>query len=975
MPLSLGFIPGSSIGLTDQLAPEASNNEANAADTPVLPLSEAENAVVQLYQPGVSTRDISRTQDSLHRLQRSQYGWAYANAFLQSSNEVVRFFGALTFTIKFNQDWDTLHEENASETYERVVYWFVRCIEGKDSAVVIRKLCSALVAYYLRPSVRWDRIVMRITERLAKASTDSGNEPAAEIGPILCGLNDAQLRSMLWFVETLVHELAQVDTSSLQGYRYRQELSAELDDIITLLQCAIRLPLAHGPLRVKEGLGCFQTIAVHASVIWSARCMEVDRLRAIVPAAINCLFLLETTVQATETFTEILQRFSSFLDSHHMRLLSEQLTSQDAQAMMKELKRGEYDERTMSFARLLVAFGDVAVQDIAQAPGDSAMSQMAQQLSELMLCVGCAGIEEVSGLALPFWVQYVEFLSDTECSYADEAEPDWLPFARTRVWDIVEACFHKTCWPPEAEEAVWEPGELHSFKSFRSNAQEFFQTAYVYLGVDLFVKFADIALQSQEPYMRNRLEASIFALNGLSESFAAKELNVDGALSRLFTSGIIFGYANNAQGSLSIKLKRTTVTMITNYTSFFENHPRFLAPMLNFLFDALQNPKLVNVASIAIKSVCSSCRTHLVPELGAFLEQYTMLLAWDSVDADIRERVIGGVASIIQALPSDEAKYYPLATLIQLTQDEFAMALHYLEANEVAASRLSAVRALRLLVSIGKALRVPENVANPTNGSTYWSHGDGATLQTIIYQMVTQAANLMRSSSEVMEAICQILRAGYNEIVPGPFTFPLNVTVEVVLGSTLETARLEYVFETAGAMLAKKSDASQNDLQNAAFSILSHAKDLLCLVDDIRSQDPDLIASIIELMEKMIPHYMLSIMMLGPQINSLFAISLAALAGEEASFVQRHEYEGQVAAGVAMALNVYGPQLCHVLAFQIGGDCARSQLDTVAEPLRKLIPAQPQARRWLTQALGHPDFPSSRIGVDQKRIWMQKIYQ
>jgi hypothetical protein len=41
----------------------------------------------------------------LQRLQRSPEGWQLADALLSSEEERVRFFGALTFTVKLNADW------------------------------------------------------------------------------------------------------------------------------------------------------------------------------------------------------------------------------------------------------------------------------------------------------------------------------------------------------------------------------------------------------------------------------------------------------------------------------------------------------------------------------------------------------------------------------------------------------------------------------------------------------------------------------------------------------------------------------------------------------------------------------------------------------------------------------------------------------------------------------------------------------
>ena len=70
--------------------------------------------VQKLYQPG-SPQEVARIQDALQKLQRSQQGWQLADALLQSQDEKVRFFGALTFTIKINQDW----QEYSASRYPR----------------------------------------------------------------------------------------------------------------------------------------------------------------------------------------------------------------------------------------------------------------------------------------------------------------------------------------------------------------------------------------------------------------------------------------------------------------------------------------------------------------------------------------------------------------------------------------------------------------------------------------------------------------------------------------------------------------------------------------------------------------------------------------------------------------------------------------------------------------------------------------
>ena len=60
--------------------------------------------IQKLYSPGPH-QEVFRIQNILQKLQRSQEGWQFADALLQSLDDKVRFFGALTFSIKINHDW------------------------------------------------------------------------------------------------------------------------------------------------------------------------------------------------------------------------------------------------------------------------------------------------------------------------------------------------------------------------------------------------------------------------------------------------------------------------------------------------------------------------------------------------------------------------------------------------------------------------------------------------------------------------------------------------------------------------------------------------------------------------------------------------------------------------------------------------------------------------------------------------------
>lgn len=61
----------------------------------------------QFYDPANAGNPpkITLIQEKLQTLQKSPQAWLIANSLLSDNGTDLRFFGALTFTIKINQDW------------------------------------------------------------------------------------------------------------------------------------------------------------------------------------------------------------------------------------------------------------------------------------------------------------------------------------------------------------------------------------------------------------------------------------------------------------------------------------------------------------------------------------------------------------------------------------------------------------------------------------------------------------------------------------------------------------------------------------------------------------------------------------------------------------------------------------------------------------------------------------------------------
>ena len=536
-----------------------------------------------------------------------------------------------------------------------------------------------------------------------------------------------------------------------------------------------------------------------------------------------------------EFLTDVLTTFPAFFTSSDFDSLALILSGHTAEPYIATLKDGDFNPQALAFGRLMLAYGDAAVQELARNTGNSRSRQILRHLFELLTCSGYAGAEdEICTQALEFWATFAEYLIDSLFA-AGEENTSWMDGAKQYVVEAIEASWIKIRMPPYDIGSTWDTDMRIEFKSFRADVEDFLQSSYALLGVDMFQRFARLTQDS----IRNRawlhLEATLFCLSALSDSISDDE-TVDNLLSNLFGSSL---FADMASPEIVIpaKTRQTAVSLISHYTSFFERHTDYLPAMLNFLFVSLKAPALASVAAKAISSTCSSCRSRLIPELGAFLQQYQLLLTWDEVEASTKEKVIGAIAAIVQALSSEDAKIDPLHTLLQFVEVDVHTCASSVRTGDIENAQMNGLCALRCLVSMGKASQVPDDVAIDLDEErpllTVWEREAGVALQSKIVQYIITVVDMMRWDSEIIEAACQVLRTGYTETTPGPFIFQPRVTEDFVIASGLNTARLSYVLDTAGAMLNSYNSESSSRVSDAAQTFLVH---LLGILRDLKCE-------------------------------------------------------------------------------------------------------------------------------------------
>jgi len=76
---------------------------------------------------------------------------------------------------------------------------------------------------------------------------------------------------------------------------------------------------------------------------------------------------------------------------------------------------------------------------------------------------------------------------------------------------------------------------------------------------------------------------------------------------------------------------------------------------------------------------------------------------------------------------------------------------------------------------------------------------------------------------------------------------------------------------------------------------------------------------------------------------------------------------------IETALQQLGPLIAQALIHNIGGNAARSELDRISDPLKKLVTRQVRSKIWLEAALLDDGFPSDKVTTKDKIIFLQKV--
>ncbi|GAP86497.1 putative ARM repeat-containing protein [Rosellinia necatrix] len=969
-------------------------------------LPEVEHLINELYKPN-PPETISQIQEAIQRLQKSPQGWQLAQSLLARPGDNIKFIGALTIIVKLNTE--RLTDDDALSVLQSLITWLVNSLSDGSGPIVVRKLCSALVAYYIHYSHTWSKCIRHLLYSLDRNAAIPIEEArdSVPLEQIFRELDSQKFLAASWFAAALAEETEKVDTKAVKYIGLHERVLDNANDVAALMASALMptngVPNIHCQ---REAINCLQAWFLYAQR--TPKQPLIQMLQALVPPMINCLLVEELYESTVELLTDTLSNWQQFFTRHHIDSLYVLFESQWARQRYGDLIGGDFDFDAVQFGLFMLAFGDAQMVEMMDTSDTRAQGFLAG-LAGLLTAQGHPAAEDkIFVPALEFWSAFVENLVDTVYSESTDDSRPWDKTPLSQVMQVVSYSWQKIQFPPLDTYNSWDSADKAGFGDARKDVADFLQAVYTISGLPLISLFVDLILTALATSSWAELEAACFCLGALSDCVSEGN-SYDDALTKVFGSSL-FDLLRQGQIVIPVRARQTCLYLIERYSEYFVRHEEYLPAALNLLFSAVGDRHLTLPSSKSIFTLCSSCRRLLTSEIDAFLEQYSALRNNRDLDSLAEERVIGAIAAILQSLPGEEHKINTAQRLLTLVGIDVNACLQLRSAQDstlvdhndpmvfrafdisqrptspVLAHEVAlqlAIRALRCLCSVARGLQAPVDLDSDDEPPQDIVSQDLERIHRDIIGILVQLKNLFSNNAEVVDAICTILRAGFSETDPGPFVFPPQMVIELIVSNW--QSRIATVVNTASTFASSLN--SGRFKQHAVPTLRTLLPWVFNLLHQLPGPeaDPELSQYGIEFSQRVLSRRPEVLISQGSNVlEFLFTFAMKLIDGNEplpkaaaadfwTTFVTAKSDDPNAQIVLNDAMSHFGPRLSQSLMQNIGGRAARSDLDKLSDPLKKLIVQHVHASKWLEAALNDPSFPSDKVSPQEKALFVKKL--
>lgn len=349
------------------------------------------------------------------------------------------------------------------------MHWIVRLVQQGESNMVLKKMCSTLVTYFIRSPILWRNPLLHLATSFQRG--DAVDEPASDdnsqgVAGILPTLPANQLALLLGFAATLAEDVGKVDANTPAHAQLHTEMESIVKEVNTIMAYALSQPESSGASIKREAILCFGCWTNYTQPLWPRNPEPLQYLRDLIPAALGCIYGEETDEDALEMFRDILESYTSFFEPRHMDMIAQIITEYIRPILERAV--AEKDAAGEPYGRLVAAYGSANIKQVIEESSEGKGSGIVVNLVLGFLASdGYAGDDLFLAFgSIEFWNTYIEYVNDEVFSAEDEEQPKWAIHAKEVAKRVVELLWHKLWTPPLEVAKGWRDEEREMFKEY-----------------------------------------------------------------------------------------------------------------------------------------------------------------------------------------------------------------------------------------------------------------------------------------------------------------------------------------------------------------------------------------------------------------------------------------------------------------------------------------------------------------------------
>lgn len=944
-------------------------------------ISEAHTLVTELYSPA-NQRNPTRINDihtRLQQLQRGEFAWQIADALLRGPSVHHRFMGALTFTVKVNVSSQDIDEATSLQVFEHLIHNFVMIVKAGEQAMVVRKLASSLVTIFKHSTCPCERVLWQVAASLAHGGYVSEQQARTVdfATGVLPNLDTQQVTALLFFSVTLAEATLRLEDEphEVSGPAVRRAVTNAQDGLLLVKYILPQISDQPGgdlDTQIQQTLGSEVMNSWKAWLNVASNCSLPDAAEVhdlAVACGRNIMETLRVPILselAATTLTQVFESRRSAFDDTSIWVLSQVLADSIVTSHIISLTEGQDDSEGMAYVDLLVAYLSHLQLKVFSNPMKPENAKILTVAHNIFKTPGYAVIDDpATPRVLEFWNEIAEGVLDE----LEANDPRWQ-MIKAQLAQVVLGLFNKLLYPSSEDLADWSDEERSEFNAFRHEACDYLLSAYPILGVELVSVFQESATSHLQNGDWRGFEAAMFCIAQLSEA-VDENGHADQCLDAIFGSDAFASLCAGRETGIPLKARQTLVDTFGKYESYFERHNALLPGVLNILFESLDFESCAQAASRSFLTLSKACSRVLTSELPIFLDQLDRFRTKPTATSSTMPKVLEGIATIIQRLPTDEEKVQTLERILSFFVQEATKAHQEAASSAYDIARSHGHLILSCIASIGKGLRSDaDEVINVDAAAadqspyppSFWNSGPGSRAQQLIMESMRLLVVGFPVDSNMIDSACDILKSGYTES-SGLFVFPPSMTVDFIKSFPLGISGTDVIMGTASSFLASHASHFMH-IRDEAVALMIHVAQLFSsMLGNPDMYDPETANAGIDFFARLMPKYYTVFYSLTGPLPSLAANSphqntpaftvpmnfaLHALTRPETltlrsasafwmAVVDLRGNSPEETAALDQVLESFIPRLSQTLINQIAGRCARSDLASLSDVLRRLV--------------------------------------